>query len=408
MKSILLLGGSRQQVVAIETAKRLGYRTVLCDYLDDNPGQYVADVFYRESTTDLETMLGIARRESVSGVLAYASDPAALTAAYISEEMGLPGNPLSSVRILSTKHLFRSHLREHGFNCPRSAPLDSSCGVEELLLAAHDMTVPLVVKPTDSSGSKGVSVIDVRSEEALGRALEYARSFSRNGIILVEEYIRSAFPRVIGGDIFVVDGEVAFWGLMSCLRDESGGGLVPIGERYPSGMTARQESAVKDELSRLVDSLGIRFGELNVEVIIGEGDRPFVLELGARAGGNMIPIQLSDISGVDLVEANVRYAMGDQGLDIGFSGRDAAYATYVLHAGERGVFEGVDVSDALSRHVYRTVMYHEVGDSIEAFDGANKALGIVFLRFDCIEQMERALEHIGDDIRVRVEAGSAR
>ena len=100
--------------------------------------------------------------------------------------------------------------------------------------------------------------------------------------------------------------------------------------------------------------------------------------------------------------------MGNKSLDIGFSGCDAAYATYVLHAGERGVFVGVDVSDALSRHVYRTVMYHEVGDSIEAFDGANKALGIVFLRFDCIEQMEHALEHIGDDIRVRVEAGSAR
>ena len=83
VKSILMLGGSRQQVVAIEKAKQLGFRTVLCDYLPDNPGQYVADVFYQESTTDRERMLEIARAEGVSGVLAYASDPAAATAAYV-------------------------------------------------------------------------------------------------------------------------------------------------------------------------------------------------------------------------------------------------------------------------------------------------------------------------------------
>ena len=77
MKSILLLGGSRQQVPAIETAKRLGYRTVLIDYLSENPGQFVADKWYQESTTDVESVYRIAKDEQVSGILAYASDPAA-------------------------------------------------------------------------------------------------------------------------------------------------------------------------------------------------------------------------------------------------------------------------------------------------------------------------------------------
>ena len=117
-RSILLLGGSRQQVVAIECAKRLGYRTILCDYLPDNPGQFAADVFYQESTTDRDRMLEIARAEGVSGVLAYASDPAALTAAYVAEALGLPTNPLAAVETLSTKHLFRAYLAEHGFPAP--------------------------------------------------------------------------------------------------------------------------------------------------------------------------------------------------------------------------------------------------------------------------------------------------
>ena len=93
MKKILLLGGSAQQIVAIKTAQKLGYYTVLCDYLPDNPGQYEADKFYLISTTDKEAILKVALDECVDGVLAYASDPAAPTAAYVAEKMKLPTNP---------------------------------------------------------------------------------------------------------------------------------------------------------------------------------------------------------------------------------------------------------------------------------------------------------------------------
>lgn len=78
MKKILLLGGPAQQIVAIETAKKLGYDTVLCDYLTDNPGQHHADKFYLVSTTDKEAVLEVAKQENIDGILAYASDPTAL------------------------------------------------------------------------------------------------------------------------------------------------------------------------------------------------------------------------------------------------------------------------------------------------------------------------------------------
>lgn len=401
-RSVLLLGGSRQQVVAIETAKRLGYRTVLCDYLPDNPGQYAADTFYQESTTDPERMLEIARSEGVSGVLAYASDPAAVTAAYVAGELGLPSNPLESVRTLSTKHLFRKHLAEHGFPCPQSHPIQADASASDLVALGEGMRSPYVLKPTDSSGSKGISVLDSLDLAELDVALAHARENSRNGILVFEEFIRSAFQRVIGGDVFVVNGRVAFWGLMSCLRDEALGGLVPIGERYPSGMDQVQEQAVRDQIQRLVSSLGLRFGEFNVEMIIGEGDVPYFLELGARAGGNMIPVQLSDISGIDLVEANVRYAMGDDSMDVSFDHARSCFATYVLHAEKEGVFSGVDIEPEIASHVYRRVMYLEYGERVGAFKAANKAVGILFLRFDGLVQMERLLDACRGGIRVLV------
>ena len=107
MKKILLLGGSLQQIEAIQTAKRQGLYTVLCDYLEDNPGQYYADRFYPVSTTDREAVLEVARKEKADYIIAYASDPAAPTAAYVAEQMHMPGNPFRSVEILCDKEKFR-------------------------------------------------------------------------------------------------------------------------------------------------------------------------------------------------------------------------------------------------------------------------------------------------------------
>ena len=135
MKKILLLGGSAQQIIAIETAKKLGYYTVLCDYLPDNPGQNYADVFYQESTTDKEAILKVAQAEQIDGIIAYASDPAAPTAAYVAEKMNLPSSPYESVEILCNKDRFRAFLSENGFCTPRANGYtlveDALCDIEK-------------------------------------------------------------------------------------------------------------------------------------------------------------------------------------------------------------------------------------------------------------------------------------
>lgn len=398
-RSILMLGGSRQQVVAIEKAKELGYRTVLCDYLPDNPGQHHADVFYQESTTDRGTMLAVARKENVSGVLAYSSDPASPTAGYVAEQLGLPTNPLKVIETMSEKHLFRAFMRQSGLPCPQAASFPANATPQQVAGRLAGFRWPVIVKPTDSSGSKGVTVL--QSSDGLPRAIRHAADNSRNRTLIAEEYIAKGFPYVIGGDVFVWDGQVRFWGLMSCLRDASGTGLVPVGEKLPAGLTAAQTQAVKYVLQSMVFKLGVRFGELNVEVILAQDGTPYVIELGSRAGGNMIPVQLSDASGKDLVAANVQAAMGQEPADIDWdsSQSDKSMATYVLHSNVPGTFQGIRYDDEIRPHVYRQVIYDEPGDKVEAFDGANKALGIVFLRFDDETQMNGLLDHIRDHIR---------
>src|SRR5690625_477667 len=114
-KKILLLGGSYAQIPAIRAAKKKGLYTILCDYLPDNTGQKFADEYINVSTTDKEEILEIAKKHKADYVLAYASDPAAPTAAYVSEKLGLPRNSYQSLRTISEKQLVRCILANMSF-----------------------------------------------------------------------------------------------------------------------------------------------------------------------------------------------------------------------------------------------------------------------------------------------------
>lgn len=378
-KTILLLGGSYQQLVAIRSAKALGYRTVLCDYLPDNPGQYEVDKFYQVSTTDVEAIYHVAKSEAVNGILAYASDPAALPAAIVCERLGLPTNPAKSVAVLGLKHKFREFLRDNNFACPRMFTFSPDADVEDLKEKLRTgLSFPIVVKPTDSSGSKGVTKIFGTSD--LPAAIAHAEKYSRNNVIIAEEFIERGFPNVVGGDIFIEDGRIILFGEMACQRGNQGLSLIPIGKIKPSGLNALQSKRVHDELQRMVDMLGIKFGEMNIEILLDKYNNVHFLELGPRAGGNMIPIQLSDAFDVDLPKANVLVAMGEKsGLEP--KEQDGCFCHYVVHSHKNGIYETIEYSPEIEPYIYRKCIYKHSGDKIEAFDGAGKAIGIVFLRF---------------------------
>ena len=186
MKKILLLGGSYFQVPSVKKAKELGYYTITCDYLPDNPGHKYADEYHNVSTTDKEAVLKLAKKLNIDGIVCYASDPAAPTASYVAEKLGLPGHPYKSVEILSNKDLFRKFLAENGFNTPFAK------GYTNVENAKKDWILfkkPIMVKPVDSSGSKGITKIE--HIEELDNAFEYALNFTRAKRIVIEEYVES-------------------------------------------------------------------------------------------------------------------------------------------------------------------------------------------------------------------------
>ena len=394
MKKILLLGGSAQQIVAIKTAQKLGYYTVLCDYLPDNPGQYEADKFYLVSTTDKEAVLKVALDECVDGVLAYASDPAAPTAAYVAEKMKLLTNPYESVMTLCNKDRFRSFLKNNGFNTPVARGYSNN-EVDTTLFS-----LPVIIKPVDSSGSKGATVL--HSWDGLNEALEFAFSFSRSHRIIVEEFIEKKHPYLIGGDIFVNEGKVILWGLLNCHRDNNVNPLVPVGKSYPLLLDDVDEKVVQDTLQSMVDKLGIRFGSVNVELVVDKNNKVWPIDIGPRAGGNMIPDLLGMIFGVDVVEMAVLVAMGEK-IEEKINKGIPFYATHNLHTSQNGKYKTIEFSDELEKKIIKKCLYNKAGDEVYYFDNAAKALGIIFMKFKSQEEMTRILANINKYYSVVVE-----
>ena len=399
MKKILLLGGSAQQIVAIETAKRLGLYTVLCDYLPDNPGQYHADKFYLASTTEKEKILQIAQSEGVNYIIAYASDPAAPTAAYVAEKMGLPTNPYKSVEILCNKDLFRSFLEQNGFNTPKARGYDTK---EQAFSDIEFFSFPVLTKPVDSSGSKGVTV--VRGLQDLDSAVDYAFSYSRCHRMIIEEYLEKKHPYLIGGDIFVLEGKIIQWGLMNCHRDSAVNPLVPVGKSFPLILDKQDFDNVKDTLQSIVGKLGIQHGAMNVELLVDEKNRVFPVDLGPRSGGNMIPDLLGMIFHCDVVEMCIRAAMGSKVIIPDDKG-ESFYATLNLHSAQNGIFDHVEFDDDIAQYIIRKNVYVKTGDKVNLFVNSADALGIIFFKFPDKDVMIEMEEHMNEHVKIVLRSG---
>lgn len=394
MKKILLLGGSAQQIIAIKTAKKHGFYTVLCDFLPDNPGQHEADKFYLVSTTDKEAVLEVATKENVDGILAYASDPAAPTAAYVAEKLGLPTNPYKSVETLCNKDKFRVFLKENGFNAPVSK------GYSDNDVDTSLFSLPVIVKPVDSSGSKGATVL--RDWSNLQKACDFAFSYSRSHRIIVEEYIEKKHKYLIGGDIFVYDGKVILWGLLNCHRDINVNPLVPVGKSYPLLLDEQDKAEVQKILQNMINRLGICFGSVNVEIVVDKFGKVWPIDVGPRAGGNMIPDLLGLIFGVDVVEMAVLTAMGET-IENKVHKGIPYYATHNLHTNKNGVYKTIKFSKELEKRIIKKYLYKNTGDKIEYFDNAAKALGIIFMKFDNKLEMDNILNDVNSLYKVVIE-----
>lgn len=398
-KKIMLLGGLRYLLPVIEAAHKLGYYVITCDYLPDNIAHKYSDEYVNVSIIDKEAVLAVAREKQIDGIMSFAVDPGVVTAAYVQDKMGLPAfGPYESVCILQNKDRFRDFLAKHGFNVPQAKGFSS---VEEAMSEKYWYPWPVIVKPTDSAGSKGVTRVD-RLED-LEAALQMAFDHSLSGHVIVEEFIEKVGCSS-DSDCFSVDGELKFVSFSAQRFDVNAPNpYTPSAYSWPSTFTKEQEAELSSEIQRLLTLLGMRTSVYNIETRIGTNGKPYIMEVSPRGGGNRLSEMLRFATGVDLITNAVRAAVGEEVIGLEQKGYDGHWAEVVLHTEKSGRFDSLDIApDFAEKHVRQTDLWVKPGDEVRAFMGANDAIGTLVLCFDTEEELLKELASQHEWLKVNV------
>lgn len=398
MKKLMLLGGIRYLLPVIEEAHKLGIYVITADYLPDNIAHKYSDEYVNVSIVDKAAVLKVAQEKQIDGIMSFGVDPGVVAAAYVQEQMGLPAfGPYKSVEILQNKDKFRKFLTENGFNVPWAYSFDS---VEKALAAADKYSYPLIVKPTDSAGSKGCTRVDEFG--ALQTALAYAMEHSISGHIIIEEFIEQ-YGCSSDSDCFSIDGKLEFASFSAQRFDRHAANpYTPSAYSWPATYTVEQENELRSELQRLLTLLQMKTSVYNIETRVGVNGKPYIMEVSPRGGGNRLSEMLRYATGVDLIKAAVCASVGLPVEGVKQVPYNGHWAEVILHSENDGVFESLWIDEAARKNIVEEDLWVRSGDKVEGFKGANNAVGTLVVKFESELEMEQFISEPSNFVRVCV------
>lgn len=398
-KRLMLLGGIRYLLPVIEAAHKQGYYVITADYIPDNIAHRYSDEYVNVSIVDREAVLQAAMDKRIDGIMSFGVDPGVVSAAYVQDKLGLPAfGPLESVEILQNKDRFRSFLYANGFNVPKCKRYSS---IPEAIEDACSWHYPVIVKPTDSAGSKGVSRVD--EGNYLLTALHKAFDTSISRTIVIEEFIEKRGCSS-DTDCFLDNGQLVFTSFSSQRFDvDALNPYTPAAYSWPSTFSEQEEQYLKKELQRLLSLLRMRTGVYNVETRVGNDGTPYLMEVTPRGGGNRLSEVLRLATGVDMITASIRDCVGDSICRLTQKPFIGYWAEVILHGEKLGRFDRIVIDKKYKPFVYELDLWVERGDTINSFQGANDAIGTVVLRFSDREEMEIALSCVKQWLQVIVQ-----
>ena len=395
-KRLMLLGGIRYLLPVIKAAHDQGYYVITADYVPDNIAHQYSDEYVNVSIIDKEAVLKVARDKKIDGIMSFGVDPGVITASYVQNQMGLPSfGPYESVVILQHKDKFRTFLTENGFNVPWAFGFSSEA---EAWASRSKLTYPLIVKPTDSAGSKGCTRVD--SEDNLMVAIQYAFKYSISGHIIIEEFLEKKGCSS-DTDSYAQNGQLKFISFSAQRFDTNAvNPYTPSAYSWPSTFTKEEEEYLTSEIQRLITLLGMNTSVFNIEVRVATNNKPYIMELTPRGGGNRLCEMLRYATGVDMITAITRAAVGDDPEVIEQKPYNGNWAEIILHADKDGEFVKLQIDPSLSAEVVEEDLWVNPGDFVHGFEAANDAIGTLVLKFENAEDLEKAITNQREWLKV--------
>lgn len=398
-KRLMLLGGLSYLLPVIREAHNMGIYVITADYLPNNIAHKYSDEYCNVSIIDKEEVLKKAQSLQIDGIMSFAVDPGVVSAAYVAEKMQLPFQcSYKAATILQNKHLFRQFLTENGFNSPKAKGYNN---VNEALEDVDFFSWPVIVKPVDSAGSKGVSKVE--RKEDLSEAISYALSEAHNGYFIIEEFLEKE-GNSSGIEAYIQGEQVLCNDLYDQLFDDNAvNPFTPSAEIWPSSMPLNYQCEIKEELKRLFILLNVRTGIFNVECRVSTNGKAYLMEVSPRGGGNRIA-ELQDMAtGQSLISAEICKAVSLPLPKIESPSYKGAWCNYVLHSSKPGILGSIDFDkDFLHKYVKDVSLTVKQGDAISTFTGANTSLGTVFLYAESRPELNEVLRKINNYIHIKL------
>ena len=385
-KKLMLLGGLRYLLPVIEAAHRHGIHVITVDYLPDNIAHHYSDEYHNVSIIDKDAVLALAQELQIDGIMSFAVDPGVVAAAYTAEKMGLPFQcSYEAACILQDKSRFRKFLADNGFNVPNARGYSEG---DNALKDIDYFNWPVIVKPVDSAGSKGVTRVDDPAD--LPAAIAHALDCSPSRHYIIEDFLELEGYQS-STDVFTVDGELLHCPFSDQLFDKTAvNPYVPAIEIWPSTMPIVVQQELRSELQRLFKLLNCKTGIYNVEARLCKNGKAYIMEVSPRGGGNRIAELQRYASGIDLIEADMLKALNLPLNEISDGNQTDIWCNYILHSNVGGVYREIKYSEGFKEAcVVEEGILVKQGDEIRPFTGANQSLGTIFLRFGSREELDR-------------------
>lgn len=396
IKKLLLLGGLRYLIPVIKTAKSLGYYVITCDYMPDNIAHKYSDEYHNVNILDKEAILNLSKNLDIDGIMSFAVDPGVITAAYVSEKLNLPSaGPYESIKILQNKGLFRKFLEKHKFNVPKS---ESYSSLNKAVQDFDFFELPVIVKPVDSAGSKGVTKVSQKKD--VETAIENAILNSPTKTFIIEDFLESKnFSS--DTDCFSINGKFKFMSFSSQRFDEnSPNPYTPSAYSWPSTISIKNQKYLESELQRLIGLLNMKSSLYNIEVRETKDDKAYIMEVSPRGGGNRLSEMLHYATGTNLILRAIQAALGVKISKIQQPIYKGEWAEIILYSNQSGLFEEIKLAPSLNLNLVEIDLWVKKGERINAFTGANEAIGTLILKFDTKEEMELVTSNYSNFIEI--------
>ena len=302
MKKIVIIGANSFQNPLILKAKEMGYETHVFAWQDGSIGERTADYFYPISIVEKDKILEECKRIQPDAVATIASDLANITVQYLAEQLGLRCNSAECIEISTNKFAMRQAFKKNGVSTPEFVKVFENDNYEAM---TKDFVFPVIVKPTDRSGSRGIT--KVHSPQGLKSAVQASVKDSFEKAAIIEEYIE--------GDEYsfeCISYEGKHYSLTITKKYTTGAPhFIETGHMEPADINEDMFKLIEKEIHRALDALKVQYGASHAEFKITSDGKVKIIEIGSRMGGDCIGSHLVFLStGYDFVKMVIDVAAG--------------------------------------------------------------------------------------------------